>query len=97
MQTQHGENGGDLIGSVPTVSSLVGLLMPRTIAMSSLDAVAGGSRNSKRLGSRLSLLVVARPSAPQASVVVARVVWVESPERCSVARGSGSIGLPILF
>ena len=97
MQTQHGENGGALVGSVRSASLLYGLLMPRTIAMSSLDEVVAGSRDSERLGSRVSRLVVARPPAPQASVVVARVVWVESPERCSIARGSGSPGLPILL
>ena len=97
MQTQHGEKGGDLIGFGRSIPSLEGLLMPRTIAMSSLEEVVAGSRDSTRLGSRLRLLIVARPPAPQAGVVVTRVVWVESPERCSVAPCSGSIGLPILF
>ena len=97
MHTQHGENGGALVGPVRPSSLLAGLLMPRTIAMSSLDEVVGGSRDSGRLGSRMSRLVVARPPSPQASVVVARVVWVVCPERCSVGRGSCSMWLPILL
>ena len=62
--TQHGENGGTLIGPVRPASSLAGLLMPSTIAMSSLEEDVTGSRDSMRLGSRVSWLVVARPPAP---------------------------------
>ena len=62
--TQHGENGGTLIGPVRPASSLAGLLIPSTIAMSSLEEDETGSRDSMRLGSRVARLVVARPPAP---------------------------------